>query len=183
MAALAAAEVEEELGFRLLVGLAYRLPLQFRECQPAGGGCSRLSQVPRLCFVQPRPGMAVSLSRILFWSAGGDGECHQSQQSICRKQQCGFPGVWDLQRVRGPGTYRAHTADRQQIVGVACASMQRQIFSYKSRDEPMVRRGGKLQSRDWPFTMITINSDRLWSRLETLSRFTDAAKPWTRRAC
>ena len=60
--------------------------------------------------------------------------------------------------------------------------MQRQIFSYKSRDEPMVRHGEKLQSRDWPFTMITINSDRLWSRLETLSRFTDPAKPWTRRA-
>jgi beta-ureidopropionase / N-carbamoyl-L-amino-acid hydrolase len=30
--------------------------------------------------------------------------------------------------------------------------------------------------------MITINSDRLWSRIETLSRFTDPAKPWTRRA-
>ena len=30
--------------------------------------------------------------------------------------------------------------------------------------------------------MITINSDRLWSRLEALSRFTDPAKPWTRRA-
>ena len=60
--------------------------------------------------------------------------------------------------------------------------MQRQIFSYKSRDEPMVRRGGKLQSRDWPFTMITINSDRLWSRMEALSRFTDPARPWTRRA-
>ena len=30
--------------------------------------------------------------------------------------------------------------------------------------------------------MITINSDRLWSRMEALSRFTDPAKPWTRRA-
>ncbi len=30
--------------------------------------------------------------------------------------------------------------------------------------------------------MITVNSDRLWSRIETLSRFTDPAKPWTRRA-
>jgi beta-ureidopropionase / N-carbamoyl-L-amino-acid hydrolase len=30
--------------------------------------------------------------------------------------------------------------------------------------------------------MITINADRLWSRIETLSRFTDPAKPWTRRA-
>jgi beta-ureidopropionase / N-carbamoyl-L-amino-acid hydrolase len=30
--------------------------------------------------------------------------------------------------------------------------------------------------------MITINSDRLWSRIEALSRFTDPAKPWTRRA-
>jgi beta-ureidopropionase / N-carbamoyl-L-amino-acid hydrolase len=30
--------------------------------------------------------------------------------------------------------------------------------------------------------MITINSDRLWSRIEGLSRFTDPAKPWTRRA-
>ena len=30
--------------------------------------------------------------------------------------------------------------------------------------------------------MITMNSDRLWSRLEALSRFTDPAKPWTRRA-
>ena len=30
--------------------------------------------------------------------------------------------------------------------------------------------------------MVTINSDRLWSRIETLSRFTDPAKPWTRRA-
>jgi N-carbamoyl-L-amino-acid hydrolase len=30
--------------------------------------------------------------------------------------------------------------------------------------------------------MITINSDRLWSRMETLSRFTDPARPWTRRA-
>jgi N-carbamoyl-L-amino-acid hydrolase len=30
--------------------------------------------------------------------------------------------------------------------------------------------------------MVTINSDRLWSRIEALSRFTDPAKPWTRRA-
>jgi beta-ureidopropionase / N-carbamoyl-L-amino-acid hydrolase len=30
--------------------------------------------------------------------------------------------------------------------------------------------------------MITINSDRLWSRIEALSRITDPAKPWTRRA-
>ncbi len=30
--------------------------------------------------------------------------------------------------------------------------------------------------------MITINSDRLWNRIEALSRFTDPAKPWTRRA-
>jgi beta-ureidopropionase / N-carbamoyl-L-amino-acid hydrolase len=30
--------------------------------------------------------------------------------------------------------------------------------------------------------MITINSDRLWNRMEALSRFTDPAKPWTRRA-
>ena len=30
--------------------------------------------------------------------------------------------------------------------------------------------------------MITINSERLWSRMEALSRFTDPAKPWTRRA-
>jgi beta-ureidopropionase / N-carbamoyl-L-amino-acid hydrolase len=30
--------------------------------------------------------------------------------------------------------------------------------------------------------MITINSDRLWSRMEALSRFTDPARPWTRRA-
>ena len=30
--------------------------------------------------------------------------------------------------------------------------------------------------------MITINSDRLWSRLEALSRFTDPSRPWTRRA-
>jgi N-carbamoyl-L-amino-acid hydrolase len=30
--------------------------------------------------------------------------------------------------------------------------------------------------------MITINSDRLWSRIEALSRFTDPEKPWTRRA-
>jgi beta-ureidopropionase / N-carbamoyl-L-amino-acid hydrolase len=30
--------------------------------------------------------------------------------------------------------------------------------------------------------MITVNSDRLWSRIETLSHFTDPAKPWTRRA-
>ncbi len=30
--------------------------------------------------------------------------------------------------------------------------------------------------------MITINADRLWSRIEALSRFTDPAKPWTRRA-
>jgi N-carbamoyl-L-amino-acid hydrolase len=30
--------------------------------------------------------------------------------------------------------------------------------------------------------MITVNSDRLWSRIEALSRFTDPAKPWTRRA-
>jgi beta-ureidopropionase / N-carbamoyl-L-amino-acid hydrolase len=30
--------------------------------------------------------------------------------------------------------------------------------------------------------MIEINADRLWNRIEALSRFTDAAKPWTRRA-
>jgi beta-ureidopropionase / N-carbamoyl-L-amino-acid hydrolase len=30
--------------------------------------------------------------------------------------------------------------------------------------------------------MITINSDRLWRRIELLSRFTDPARPWTRRA-
>ena len=30
--------------------------------------------------------------------------------------------------------------------------------------------------------MIKINPDRLWSRIEALSRFTDPAKPWTRRA-
>jgi beta-ureidopropionase / N-carbamoyl-L-amino-acid hydrolase len=30
--------------------------------------------------------------------------------------------------------------------------------------------------------MIEINSDRLWSRIEALSRITDPAKPWTRRA-
>jgi N-carbamoyl-L-amino-acid hydrolase len=30
--------------------------------------------------------------------------------------------------------------------------------------------------------MIEINADRLWSRIEALSRFTDPAKPWTRRA-
>jgi N-carbamoyl-L-amino-acid hydrolase len=30
--------------------------------------------------------------------------------------------------------------------------------------------------------MVTVNSDRLWSRIEALSRFTDPAKPWTRRA-
>ncbi len=30
--------------------------------------------------------------------------------------------------------------------------------------------------------MITINSGRLWTRIEALSRFTDPAKPWTRRA-
>jgi beta-ureidopropionase / N-carbamoyl-L-amino-acid hydrolase len=30
--------------------------------------------------------------------------------------------------------------------------------------------------------MVTINSDRLWSRIEALSRFTDPSKPWTRRA-
>jgi beta-ureidopropionase / N-carbamoyl-L-amino-acid hydrolase len=30
--------------------------------------------------------------------------------------------------------------------------------------------------------LATINSDRLWSRLEALSRFTDPARPWTRRA-
>ena len=30
--------------------------------------------------------------------------------------------------------------------------------------------------------MITVNSDRLWRRIEALSRFTDPAKPWTRRA-
>ena len=30
--------------------------------------------------------------------------------------------------------------------------------------------------------MITINADRLWSRIEALSRFTDPDKPWTRRA-
>jgi beta-ureidopropionase / N-carbamoyl-L-amino-acid hydrolase len=30
--------------------------------------------------------------------------------------------------------------------------------------------------------MITINADRLWNRIEALSRFTDPAKPWTRRA-
>jgi beta-ureidopropionase / N-carbamoyl-L-amino-acid hydrolase len=30
--------------------------------------------------------------------------------------------------------------------------------------------------------MIMINSDRLWNRIEALSRFTDPARPWTRRA-
>ncbi len=30
--------------------------------------------------------------------------------------------------------------------------------------------------------MIEINSNRLWSRIEALSRMTDPAKPWTRRA-
>jgi beta-ureidopropionase / N-carbamoyl-L-amino-acid hydrolase len=30
--------------------------------------------------------------------------------------------------------------------------------------------------------MIEVNSDRLWSRIEALSRITDPAKPWTRRA-
>jgi beta-ureidopropionase / N-carbamoyl-L-amino-acid hydrolase len=30
--------------------------------------------------------------------------------------------------------------------------------------------------------MIKINSDRLWGRIEALSRMTDPAKPWTRRA-
>jgi beta-ureidopropionase / N-carbamoyl-L-amino-acid hydrolase len=30
--------------------------------------------------------------------------------------------------------------------------------------------------------MIRINSDRLWARIEALSRITDPAKPWTRRA-
>jgi N-carbamoyl-L-amino-acid hydrolase len=30
--------------------------------------------------------------------------------------------------------------------------------------------------------MIKINSDRLWGRIEALSRITDPAKPWTRRA-
>jgi N-carbamoyl-L-amino-acid hydrolase len=30
--------------------------------------------------------------------------------------------------------------------------------------------------------MIKINPDRLWSRIEALSRFTDPSKPWTRRA-
>ncbi len=30
--------------------------------------------------------------------------------------------------------------------------------------------------------MIQINSDRLWSRIEALSRITDPARPWTRRA-
>jgi beta-ureidopropionase / N-carbamoyl-L-amino-acid hydrolase len=30
--------------------------------------------------------------------------------------------------------------------------------------------------------MITINADRLWNRIEALSRFTDPARPWTRRA-
>jgi N-carbamoyl-L-amino-acid hydrolase len=30
--------------------------------------------------------------------------------------------------------------------------------------------------------MVGMNADRLWSRLEALSRFTDPAKPWTRRA-
>ena len=30
--------------------------------------------------------------------------------------------------------------------------------------------------------MITMNADRLWNRIEALSRFTDPAKPWTRRA-
>ena len=30
--------------------------------------------------------------------------------------------------------------------------------------------------------MIEINADRLWTRIEALSRFTDPAKPWTRRA-
>src|ERR1700722_6305236 len=30
--------------------------------------------------------------------------------------------------------------------------------------------------------MIEINSDRLWSRIEALSRITDPEKPWTRGA-
>src|SRR5450432_2146650 len=30
--------------------------------------------------------------------------------------------------------------------------------------------------------MIEVNSARLWSRIEALSRITDPAKPWTRRA-
>jgi N-carbamoyl-L-amino-acid hydrolase len=30
--------------------------------------------------------------------------------------------------------------------------------------------------------MVTINADRLWNRIEALSRFTDPEKPWTRRA-
>lgn len=30
--------------------------------------------------------------------------------------------------------------------------------------------------------MIAINADRLWSRIEALSRFTDPAAPWTRRS-
>src|SRR5271156_2801669 len=30
--------------------------------------------------------------------------------------------------------------------------------------------------------MIEINADRLWNRIEALSRITDPAKPWTRRA-
>ncbi len=30
--------------------------------------------------------------------------------------------------------------------------------------------------------MISINSNRLWSRIEALSRFTDLQRPWTRRA-
>jgi beta-ureidopropionase / N-carbamoyl-L-amino-acid hydrolase len=30
--------------------------------------------------------------------------------------------------------------------------------------------------------MVVIQGDRLWSRIEALSRFTDPAKPWTRRA-
>ncbi len=30
--------------------------------------------------------------------------------------------------------------------------------------------------------MITINSDRLWARIDALSRFTDPSRPWTRRA-
>ena len=51
LVAFAATETEEELGFRLYAGLAFRLPLRCRECQSAGGGCGRCSEVPRLCFL------------------------------------------------------------------------------------------------------------------------------------
>jgi beta-ureidopropionase / N-carbamoyl-L-amino-acid hydrolase len=47
---------------------------------------------------------------------------------------------------------------------------------------PTVRDGEKTPKQGLVFHMITINADRLWSRIETLSRFTDPARPWTRRA-